>query len=283
MKFNLCIIRPEGYAHADAFWELTELLAYSLRDLGHDAHISINEYGQDVHNIVFGGHLLGESSVNALPESTIIFNTEQLYMEENSWNTRVFQLGQRLRIWDYSARNIERLEVEGCGRTALVPIGYHRRLERIEKQRNQNIDVLFYGSRNPRRTKILKELSDRGLVVQSLFGVYGAQRDEYVSRSKLVLNIHRSDAQIFEVVRAHYLVNNQIPVVCEINPTTRIDDCWSEIVTGVAYDQLADRCVELVADQPTREREAAEALERLKLWPQENIMTELLRHSAMVG
>ena len=264
MKFNLCIIRPDGYVHAEAFWELAELLAYSLRDLGYDAHISINEFGKGVRNIVFGGHLLSETSVSALPKSTIIFNTEQLYLEESSWNERVFQLGRRLRIWDYSARNIERLQSEGCRRAALVQIGYHRRLERITKQQNLDIDVLFYGSRNTRRTKIIRALLRRGLSVRCLFGVYGAQRDEYISRSKLILNIHQSNAQIFEVVRVHYLVNNQIPVVCEVNPTTRIDDWWSGVVTGAAYDQLVDRCVELVADQPTRERLAAEALEHLK-------------------
>ena len=37
MKFNICIIQPQGYIHSLAFLELAELLVYSLRDLNHDA------------------------------------------------------------------------------------------------------------------------------------------------------------------------------------------------------------------------------------------------------
>ena len=283
MKFNLCLVKPEGYVHSDAFWELAELLAYSLRDLGHDAYISINEFGKDFCNIVFGGHLLSESSTAALPPSTIIFNTEQLYLKDHSWNRRIFELGRRLRVWDYSARNIERLTSEGCGGAALVQIGYHRRLERITPQKNRDIDVLFYGSANPRRRKVFKALRERGFNVRNLFGIYGAQRDEYISRSKLVQNMHRHNAQIFEVVRVHYLINNRVPVVCERNPGTEIDDWWGELVRGVAYEELADRCAEVLADPASGEQLATGALERLRQRPQKKITADLLRQCELQG
>ena len=100
-----------------------------------------------------------------------------------------------------SNKNIERLNKEGFFNTSIFEIGYHKKLERIEKQKQKNIDVLMYGSMNERRKKIVDGLKEKKLNVKVLFGIYGAQRDEYISRSKIVLNIHFYNSQLFEIVR----------------------------------------------------------------------------------
>ena len=47
MNYNICIIKPKNYPHSDAFWELAELLTYSLRDLENDVVMCISEIFAD--------------------------------------------------------------------------------------------------------------------------------------------------------------------------------------------------------------------------------------------
>lgn len=53
----------------------------------------------------------------------------------------------------------------------------------------RDIDVLFYGSITPRRARILESLSAAGIQVTALYGVLGAERDRYIDRAKVVLDL----------------------------------------------------------------------------------------------
>ena len=224
MNYNICIIKPKNYPHSDAFWELAELLTYSLRDLENDVVMCISEIFADRQNILFGAHLLTDFD---LPPSTIIFNTEQLSNGSEKWVQRIIDLGKKYIIVDYDDNNIKFLQQNGCKKVHKFQIGFHEKLNRIPHRKNKDIDVLFYGSAKERRRNLLNEISNSGLKVKHLFGVYGAQRDEYISRAKIVLNCHHFEAKIFEIVRVHYLVNNNIPVVSELHPETKIEPFWS--------------------------------------------------------
>ena len=283
MKFNICIIKPDKFVHADAFWELAQLLAYSLRDLEYKTNININELDQNAHNIIFGSHLLPEDEFGSITSKkitnpTIIFNTEQLYLEENRCTKTLFSLHKDFKIWDYNVKNIERLNKEGFKKTSLFEIGFHKKLERIEKHKIKDIDVLLYGSMNERRIKIVNDLREKNLNTKVLYGVYGSQRDEYISRSKIVLNLHYFDSQIFEVVRVHYLVNNKVPVVCEINTSTQIDPWWRETILGVEYANLVEQCAMLVGNTKKMESISSSAFLRLKERKQAKIVSDLLSH-----
>ena len=96
----------------------------------------------------------------------------------------------RFPVWDYSQANVDVLRAAGHQRVSHVPLGYVPELARVRAVPKQDIDVLFYGSRNERRNHVLAQLQARGLKVQALFGVYGEQRDQYIGRAKVVLNTH---------------------------------------------------------------------------------------------
>ena len=274
MNFNICIVKPKNYPHSDAFWELTELITFSLRDLKNDVIISINEIIQDRQNIIFGAHLLDN---NDFPPSTIIFNTEQLWNGAENWVERIIFLGKKYLILDYSESNIEFLEIKGCVKLFKFEIGFHPKLNRISKDKKKDIDVLFYGSLKERRKKILVKLVESGLNVKHLFGVYGAQRDEYISRAKIVLNCHHFKAKIFEIVRVHYLVNNNIPVISELHHDTKIDPFWKSIINGVSIKNIADECKRLTNDELKRLEYSEIAFKKFQEKPQLNFTQELLK------
>lgn len=274
MDYNICIVKPKNYPHSDAFWELAELLTYSLRDLNNDVILSVNEIIADRQNIIFGAHLLDNTD---FPSSTIIFNTEQLWNGVENWVERIIFLGKKYLTLDYNENNIVFLKEKGCSNLFKFQIGFHEKLNRIPKNTKKDIDVLFYGSLKERRKKILIKLVEAGLNVKHLFGVYGAQRDEYISRAKIVLNCHHYNAKIFEIVRVHYLVNNNIPVVSEIHPDTKIDHFWNRIISGVSYENIADECKRLSNDSLKRKEYSDLAFKKFQAIPQVKYTKELIK------
>ena len=274
MNYNICIIKPKNYPHSDAFWELAELLTYSLRDLENDVVMCISEIFADRQNILFGAHLLTDFD---LPPSTIIFNTEQLSKGSEKWVQRIIDLGKKYTIVDYDDNNIKFLQQNGCKKVHKFQIGFHEKLNRIPRRKNKDIDVLFYGSAKERRRNLLNEISNSGLKVKHLFGVYGAQRDEYISRAKIVLNCHHFEAKIFEIVRVHYLVNNKIPVVSELHPDTKIEPFWNSIITGVKFENIAAECKKLSNDESIRKQSSEFAFNKFQEKSQSLFTKELIK------
>jgi hypothetical protein len=276
MNYNICTIRPPGYIHAHAFDEIECLIAAGIRDLGYSITCKPNQIEPTAKNIIIGCHLLGPESAQIVPNDSIILNTEQLSNEIGSWNQNLlFWLG-RFQAWDYNQKNIEYVSKFGLRKPKLLQLGYHKNLESIDHNTNQDIDVLFYGSLNPRRQLILNELSARGIKTKILHGIYGRDRDYWISRSKIVLNLHFYQSQILEIVRCFYLMINKKAVVCEINSTTVVDPSLREAITGGPYEALVDVCVDLLSHSEKRNRAQEIAYSAIKKHPQSFIMDKLL-------
>ena len=159
-------------------------------------------------------------------------------------------IGDQFTVWDYSVRNMERLRPIGVTRSVHVPIGYVPELSRIDAAADQNIDVLFYGLVEQRRGRVLKALMDAGLTVKVLQGVYGAERDKYIARSKVVLNMHLYEARIFEVARVSYLLANAKAVVSECGEHTEIEDGFRDALYA-ALHAVTDAPVPVVLGGPS--------------------------------
>jgi hypothetical protein len=275
MRFHICLIQPEGYVHSGAFYELTELVALGLRDLGHECAVQLNAIDPVARNIIVGCHLLDGAQRDQLPAGTIVLNTEQVHRSESPFSAAVLDWARRFDVWDYSSLNREALLAQGAPRVALLGIGFHPGLLRIAKA-EEDIDVLFYGSLNDRRTAVLEKLQQAGLAVQHLFCVYGQERDVWISRAKVVLNMHYYDAKIFEIVRVHYLMNNAKAVVGEVGPDTVIDPRYLGGFHAADYDGLVPGCIALCRDAPARQALEQQGLRTLSAMPQSAIMAQLL-------
>src|SRR5690606_14326593 len=120
MKYNICLVRPPGYIHSDAFLELAQLLAYTLEDMGHETTIKYHSVDSSGRNIILGCHLLNLESRKSIPKSSIIINTEQMFSGDSPyssrWSNTVLEWAKHYETWDYSEKNIEtfaRLGVAG--------------------------------------------------------------------------------------------------------------------------------------------------------------------------
>lgn len=275
--YNVCLPQPEGYEHSGCLLELAELITFSLRDLGYDTTFRVNDIDTGRRNIIVGCHLVDSSLMTHVPDSTVVINSEQIYDEDPfEWNRNIFQWAGNFETWDYSPRNVAAFASRGLPDVKLLKIGHQPQLTRIEKAADPDVDVLFYGSMTDRREVVFEQIRQRGLNLKTLFAVYGAERDAWIARSKVVLNMHNHAAQIFEVVRVHYLLSNAVAVVSEVNPATSVSDFYSEAVAGAPYEGLADECARLVGDDDARRDRQQRGYAAIAAHPQTVFTAELL-------
>ena len=252
MKIQVVHIRPAADPHAEGLREVAETLFYAALALGHDVNLAHNVLDAKRLNIVVGWHLLAPATLHryVLGHKVVLYNLEQL--AATGLADRFAAASWSCALWDYSPQNIAALR--GCDTKEtplLVPLGHVPEMTQITLGDGLT-DVLFYGSLNARRSAVLDGLRKRGLEVSHLFGVYGRRRDAEIATSKVVLNMHNYDTQIFEVVRCSYLWSNRVCVVAECNG----DAPYPGAARFVPYDDLVDACVALVNDPVERARQA---------------------------
>lgn len=253
--FCVVVYSPPAYAHAAAFAEVAQMLVYGIRAAGYTANVYHNAVPPACIPILLGGNLWPLEWVDRLPAQTVIFNLEQISADSPWMKTALPALVARFETWDYSQRNGAQLAqlVPGAA-PRWVPITYVPELSHIAAlpPDQEDIDVLFYGSVNPRREAILTALRAQGLNVVHAFNVYGPARDALIARAKVVLNLHLYPAKIFEVVRVSYLLANRKAVVAEGAPETECYPGIESAVCLVPYEQLVAACVALVGNASAR-------------------------------
>ena len=246
MKFAIVLVHGNPFSRC--FDEVAETLMYGLRGLGHQAEITASRLHRDAKNIILGAHLL--SPYESIPNGAILYNLEQ--PGSDLFSIYVARARAGCQMWDYSEGNIARWQSLGIP-AVHVPIGYVPELSRVSPQ-DHDIDVLFYGSVNDRRAWVLNEVQAAGLRVQRLFGVFGAERDDAIARSKVVLNLHYYDSKIFEIARVSYLLANRKAVVSEESVDMAADAEIGKGMLIVPYSGLVEACVRVVRDDTLRQQ-----------------------------
>ena len=218
-RYSIWIVSPPNYLHSHAFDEVAIGLHAGFRALGLDAEVVHDSSRLGDVTIVLGCNLLKAVAPPPPDKRLILFNLEQI-TPNSAWLTQDYlALLGRYPVWDYSQGNIAELarmgiKAQHCG------IGYAPELTRIAPA-PEDIDVLFVGSVNERRLIVLKQLAAQGINVDARFNLYGAERDAFVARARIVLNVHFYDARLFEIVRVSYLLANRNASCRKPAPTPR--------------------------------------------------------------
>lgn len=248
---DVCLVVDPARPFARGLGDLVDLLVASFNDAGVASRALLNTVSTRGPTVLLGYHRLQKWPASRFPIA--VYQLEQLSVSEG-WlgSSLVDRLGCADKVWDYSERNCALLR--SLGLSAIhVPIGYSEKLSRIGNEAHKPIDVLFYGSLNERRRRILDALSKK-CRVEVCFGAWGAARDALIARSKIVLNLHFYSMAIFEAVRVGYLINNGIFVVSEDS----VDCPHPHENLRVPYDELVTACLGYLADPDKRGRLAHE-------------------------
>jgi hypothetical protein len=275
--YSIWIVTPDRYVHCHAFDEVAVALQSGLRELGAHSEVVTTPSRLAETTIVLGAHLLPHAELNGLPTRLILFNLEQVSLTSRWFTPDYLSLLRSHTVWDYSRRNIDELAVLGV-KAVHCSIGYSPELSRIVAV-DEDIDVLFFGSLNHRRLAIIRELLTRGVNVKCLFGWYGQSRDGMIARSKLVLNVHFYDAQLFEIVRVSYLLANQRCVVSETGLDCDLELAYRAGVAFAHYCDIAETCIRLLRDPRERAALASAGLRCVRSLPQTDSLRMALEQS----
>jgi hypothetical protein len=272
-KYHICFTCPPGYPHARVFNELFMLLIASIRELGYDCTMEINNLKQDRINILIGYHLIsfeeGLKDFQYIPFQLEQLDSDHVFFKKDQKK----MLKHSLDIWDFSPVNQKFLKGFGWNST-LVKMGYNKILETMPKSPEKLYDVIFYGSINDRRQLILDQLQ-KVTHLKILFNAYGAERDEQLSRAKVIVNMHHFNSNILETVRLSYLLNNGSFIVAENSS----DDPYGAINLQMSsYEQLAERCHYFAQNDKEREAIQKENYEQFKKhYPMTEILEPILK------
>ena len=160
--------------------------------------------------------LINDICVPKPGEKYILYNIEQC--TDGRHLIRVSDTSKRpyiTDVWDYSTVNVERLKCKNVI-ARHVPFTFSKEyLETLKSYRQPFYDFGFVGDVNPRRRKILDELSKK-YKVKILRKVFGKARDVDLGKCKIILNIHYSNMyNVFEVFRCGPWLEIGIPVISE--------------------------------------------------------------------
>jgi hypothetical protein len=154
-----------------------------------------NEFRDDRSNdlIICGAHDFSKynelSSLRAHFDKIIVFNQEPLIATQRQFMHPRYEnwIREADEVWDYDEKNIEYLSKirSDVKLHVLKPFKDWSKYQVPEK----DIDILFYGAMNEHRATVLNELRKRYNVVV-IGGIFGDALDEFILRSKVLLNIH---------------------------------------------------------------------------------------------
>ena len=202
--------------YADHWRDISLMLEDNYSEYSHDATVLINTAPRYHINTFKNSNMIKYNRV-------IAYQLEPLI--ENHWysvETIVRNMEGADEIWDYDLDNIEVLKKYGIN-AKHRPCLYSKTLKRIQNLENPDIDILFYGTLSPRRTSIIHDafynayISGNHLTTISgattclIHQVWGAKLDEFIARSKIIINLCPYDGKsIQQQTRIFYpLINNK--------------------------------------------------------------------------
>lgn len=279
--FHIVHVIPDKRLHIlNGYNEVIKTIIWGLRCHGHEVTYAVNTHRDGARNVIFGASMASVDQINAWPDDTVIYNLEQVPAAalEPGIERKLFYLSTKFEIWDYSQCNVDGWKTinDQC-RTKYVPIGYAPILESIDKAADQDIDVLIYGGPSENRLTIFTDLCLKGLSCVFCFGIYGQARDDFIARSKIVLNVGHSHAKIFSIVRVSYLLANRKAVVADLNPDMNIEPDMFEALQFSTRENFTRTCLHYAHDEEARRQLEENAFNVMQKRDIRRILTDALQ------
>ena len=271
--------------HVFAGWlygDKGEVLVDSLRRHGFDATLETSvpvrrRFRRRGRDELWIGHFT-HYSAGDLPERYVAIQSEPMWIADAWWSMQPHYLPMvsgALEVWDY--HEADRPIIERLGRRFThVPCGYsplHERwhadaLSTIEKP---DIDVLFVGGMNPRRTQAIESLVASGLRVEVVTYdavVHGAPLHRLIARSKLSLQMHRSEIPEdhgIDLFRFDHVLANGVPVLHErVTPRSPFDAQFMDRIPFFDLPDIVSAVHSRLGDLDTSRQEARDTQEWFK-------------------
>ena len=240
LAINLCIVQPVGYSHALGFLDQARYLRYHLGRLGVVCQLSKNRLYRDRLNIVFGAHNgFDRKLADIFP--CVILNLEQIGREGAELPPAYLELLRSVPSFDYDPANQRTYAsplAGPCIRFFDAP--YLRCGRPSPRLEDRPLDLLFFGSINERRRRLIEQIEAGGCRV-AMFdqALYGPERDEIILQAKAVLNLHYYETGRLEQARISHCLSLGTPVISERKFDAEIPPEFESAVFWAPSDTVA--------------------------------------------
>ena len=236
---HLSIVQPAGYVHSLGLLDQARYFRFQFRRLGATVTMAKNRLRHGAVNIVFGAHL-GFDATQRARYTCLFVNLEQLGAGGAAVSPDYLQLLASSAVVDYDAANLASYS-SSTEVTPVVPFLYAPYLtaDELMPLEQRPIDLLFFGSMNPRRRAWLDRIEALGLEVTTFDQpLYGAERDHYIRQSKAVLNAHFYESSRFEQARVSHCLSLGTPVISELTAETQPHASFEDAVLWLQGAEL---------------------------------------------
>jgi len=230
---HLSIVQPAGYVHSLAFLDPARFVRHQLRRFGVEVTMAKNRLREDAVNLVFGAHLGFDPELRER-HPCLFVNLEQLGPGGAKVSEEYLKLLKTSGVVDYDLANVGAYGADPAD-VPLIPFRHAPYLEKAAAEaaplEQRPIDLLFFGSMNERRKRMIERIEACGATV-AMFDqpLYADERDHYIRQAKAVLNCHFYESATFEQVRAFHCLSLGTPIISERSPLTRPDAAFEQAV-----------------------------------------------------
>ena len=240
-RYNVCILDNA----IEPYEELIKMIHESITMKGYQSDMITKPNMQSM-NIIIG--IGNKPRIDKYPKNCILLNLEQIYTGSVMNNPEYLSFLRKNAYWDYCKTNDKIKDVP------VIKFGFSKGNEFINSYNDEkhDIDVIFFGTKHPRRIEIHNQLKERNINVLFLDNCRGQEKIELLRRSKIVLNIHYY--KYFEIVRVGFLLNNCRFIISEVSD----DDIeWEDLHDGFIrseYNKLVETVISYLPKQVERKK-----------------------------
>ncbi|WP_421759234.1 hypothetical protein [Devosia sp.] len=223
-------------------------IQWALQDLGHDVTYGFNKLSPDRRTILFGGHLIPQQFYPKLRPDTVFYNLGRITGPNHDALRSLYStLSGRFELWDCEADGAA--AIPGV---RFVPLGYAPVLRRLVQPKEQDIDAVLVGAPTTLRLKLFQTLVMYKSRCVFAHGLFGALRDELISRSKVVLAIVDDRSHAAPSVRFSLPLANSKAVVSTLVRGSRTTQSLRDAVIEVEEEHVLGAVQHLVANIAAR-------------------------------
>ena len=147
-----------------------------------------------------------------IKDKIVVIQTEQIHNLENQFNGNknnyIEFISNFKYLYDYNIQNQDLYYNKF--KIINIPINYY-----IFHSEIKDIDVLFIGTLNLRRKKILDYLESKNINVKIVSNIFHNDLTEYIKKSKTVINLHIDKKAIFEYFRINDIISYNTHIISE--------------------------------------------------------------------
>jgi len=279
---HISIVQPVGYVHSLGLLDPARFIRHQLRRFGVDVTMAKNRLREDAVNLVLGAHLGFDPTLRER-HPCLFVNLEQLGPGGAKVSDDYLKLLKSSGVVDYDLANVGVYGADPVD-VPMIPFRHAPYLERAAAQsiplEDRPIDLLFFGSLNERRKRIIQRIEACGWTV-AMFDqpLYADERDHYIRQAKAVLNCHFYESARFEQVRSFHCLSLGTPVISERCAQTRPDAVFDAAVTWFD-DRTLETCFAQTFGRPAFFQQARQQLKAWKLQDPVEAYADLMAFAA---